>query len=104
MPIAIIDDHDGLLCPVAICDMCQEVITDTAGAHVAYWPTGGSLAFIHRGDCHRRLDDITPHSYWQPMNEFMAQLVHNTTHPWPRPVHRDDVLASLALTVPRSTQ
>ena len=87
---------EAMLCPAAVCDVCGEPIH--GHGHVVWWPeysdqgeySSSPLYFVHQAVCDQRLcaalGDSPRHpsggSYWQSLDEFLAQLRHNFEDPF----------------------
>ena len=86
---------NGISCPVLVCDMCGEHITDASEAVVVFKDTSGQSAklkalHVHTGSpngktCHQEAESLirsgggTP--AWQDLRSSMADLAHNSGFP-----------------------
>jgi hypothetical protein len=101
MPITMIHRNgppSGLTCPAVICDVCGGPINarpepaNAEKAGLVLWdpkpytyvdgrPTATEYAYVHKGACDRTYS-AGRHLFSRRLDDFMAQLAYNYTHPF----------------------
>lgn len=84
-------DHEGLLCPLLLCEQCGQPISDGWG--LVTWKREDSsnpdLVALHKSECcwaHEAVHgQATP---WLEINQFLAQLALNTASAGDLPIAR----------------
>jgi hypothetical protein len=85
-----LEDYDGALCPVFICEQCDQPIQGPEQPGLIQWndwekPT--SFTTLHKGPhmpCSRQWEREHGKDWkgWRPLDKFLAQLSYNTQHPF----------------------
>jgi hypothetical protein len=112
MPITMIHRNGGpyeaITCPAILCDTCGEPINaehqtpyEARRQGLVLWdpkpyayvdgrPTATEYAYVHKGACDRKWSKGR-HLFSRELDDFMAQLAHNYTHPFEDENYETDI-------------
>jgi hypothetical protein len=82
-----IEEVGDLLCPVFVCDQCDQLIQGKGQGLIQWPPDGSTFTVLHKGpqyDCARQWQAAHGKDwmFWRPLETFVDQLAHNTAHPF----------------------